>query len=58
MPTTQATRIAVMAGAESIEHGNDLSDDTIRMMAEAGTFLDPTIQCNLSSTSSSPSGNG
>ncbi len=42
------TRIAVMAGAESIEHGNDLSDDTIRMMAEAGTFLDPTIQCNLS----------
>ena len=42
------TRIAVMAGAESIEHGNDLSDDTIRMIAEAGTFLDPTIQCNLS----------
>ena len=44
----ETTRIAVMAGAESIEHGNDLSDDTIRMMAEAGTFLDPTIQCNLS----------
>ncbi len=44
----ESTRIAVMAGAESIEHGNDLSDDTIRMMAEAGTFLDPTIQCNLS----------
>ena len=44
----EATRIAVMAGAESIEHGNDLTDDTIRMMAEAGTFLDPTIQCNLS----------
>ena len=44
----RTTRIAVMAGAESIEHGNDLSDDTIRMMAEAGTFLDPTIQCNLS----------
>jgi len=37
-----------MAGAGSIEHGNDLSDDTIRMMSEAGTFLDPTIQCNLS----------
>ena len=44
----ETARIAVMAGAESIEHGNDLSDDTIRMMAEAGMFLDPTIQCNLS----------
>ena len=54
----RTTRIAVMAGAESIEHGNDLSDDTIRLMAEAGTFLDPTIQCNLGAPSSSPSANG
>ena len=44
----RTARIAAMAGAESMEHGNDLSDDTIRLMAEAGMFLDPTIQCNLS----------
>jgi imidazolonepropionase-like amidohydrolase len=41
-------RVAVDLGVDSIEHGNDLSDDTIRVMAENGVFLDPTIVCNLS----------
>jgi imidazolonepropionase-like amidohydrolase len=41
-------RVAVDFGVDSIEHGNDLSDDTIRVMAEKGVFLDPTIVCNLS----------
>lgn len=34
---------AVAAGARSIEHGTYIDDDAIRMMAEAGTFLVPTI---------------
>jgi len=42
-------RVAVDLGLDSIEHGNDLTDDTIRLMAEKGVFLDPTIVCNLSS---------
>ncbi len=41
-------RVAVDLGVDSIEHGNDLTDDTIRVMAEKGVFLDPTIVCNLS----------
>jgi imidazolonepropionase-like amidohydrolase len=41
-------RVAVDFGVDSIEHGNDLTDDTIRVMAEKGVFLDPTIVCNLS----------
>jgi imidazolonepropionase-like amidohydrolase len=41
-------RVAVDIGVDSIEHGNDLTDDTIRVMAEKGVFLDPTIVCNLS----------
>lgn len=41
-------RVGVDFGIDSIEHGNDLTDDTIRVMAEKGVFLDPTIVCNLS----------
>ena len=41
-------RVAIDLGVDSIEHGNDLTDDTIRVMAEKGVFLDPTIVCNLS----------
>ncbi len=42
-------RVAVDFGVDSIEHGNDLKDDTIQVMADKGVFLDPTIVCNLSS---------
>ena len=43
-----ALRAAVEAGIDSIEHGYGLTDETIRLMAEKGTFYDPTIICNLS----------
>lgn len=34
---------AVRAGADSIEHGTNLSDETIALMVERGTLLVPTI---------------
>ncbi|MDX1405377.1 MAG: amidohydrolase family protein [Woeseiaceae bacterium] len=43
-------RAAVLAGARSIEHGTYLSQETIRLMKERGTFFVPTydtIQENL-----------
>ncbi|MGD9906527.1 MAG: amidohydrolase family protein [Vicinamibacterales bacterium] len=33
---------AVRAGVRSIEHGTYLTDETLRLMAERGTFFDPT----------------
>jgi imidazolonepropionase-like amidohydrolase len=34
---------AVLAGVHSIEHGTYLSDETLRLMKEKGTYLDPTL---------------
>ncbi len=39
---------AVQAGVDCIEHGYNLSDETIQLMVEKGTFYSPTIICNLS----------
>ncbi len=39
---------AVAAGVDCLEHGYGLTDETIELMAEKGTFYDPTIICNLS----------
>jgi len=39
---------AVAAGVDCLEHGYGLTDETIALMAEKGTFFDPTIICNLS----------
>ncbi len=39
---------AVDAGVDCLEHGYGLTDETIELMAEKGTFYDPTIICNLS----------
>jgi imidazolonepropionase-like amidohydrolase len=36
-------RAAVLAGVRSIEHGTYLSPETLRLMAERGTFVVPTI---------------
>jgi imidazolonepropionase-like amidohydrolase len=36
-------KMAVAAGVRSIEHGTYMDDEAIRMMAEHGTFLVPTI---------------
>lgn len=34
---------AVRAGVHAIEHGTYMSDDTLRLMKEKGTYLDPTL---------------
>jgi imidazolonepropionase-like amidohydrolase len=39
----QAARDAVLAGVDSIEHGSFLSNDTLRLMKERGTYLVPTL---------------
>jgi imidazolonepropionase-like amidohydrolase len=39
---------AVAAGIDCIEHGYRLTDETIELMAEKGTYYCPTIVCNLS----------
>ncbi len=39
---------AVIAGVDCLEHGYGLTDKTIALMVEKGTFYDPTIICNLS----------
>ncbi|WP_345801659.1 amidohydrolase family protein [Microbacterium sp. AZCO] len=41
--TDAAARAAVVGGADSIEHGYDLSDTTIDLMLEHGTVLVPTL---------------
>lgn len=43
-----ATYRSVKLGVDCIEHGYGLSDKTIELMAEKGTFYVPTIICNLS----------
>jgi len=44
-PTTYR---CVELGVDCIEHGYGLKDETIKLMAEKGTFYVPTIICNLS----------
>jgi imidazolonepropionase-like amidohydrolase len=39
----EGARAAVLAGARSIEHGTYLSDETLALMAERGTWLVPTF---------------
>ena len=39
----QATRDAVLAGVNSIEHGSFLSVSTLQLMKERGTYLVPTL---------------
>ncbi len=36
-------RAAVLAGVRSIEHGTFMTEETLRLMAERGTFLVPTV---------------
>jgi len=38
---------AVRAGVHCIEHGTFLSDDTLRLMKEKGTYLDPTLTATV-----------
>jgi imidazolonepropionase-like amidohydrolase len=41
--TPEAIEVCVAAGVRSIEHGNLLNDRAAALMAEAGTFLVPTL---------------
>jgi imidazolonepropionase-like amidohydrolase len=41
--TAEAIEVCVAAGVRSIEHGNLLNDRAAALMAEAGTFLVPTL---------------
>jgi imidazolonepropionase-like amidohydrolase len=43
-----ATYRSVKSGVDCIEHGYGLKDETIKLMAEKGTFYVPTIICNMS----------
>lgn len=36
-------RASVLAGCTSIEHGNFISDDSLRLMAQRGTYFDPNF---------------
>jgi imidazolonepropionase-like amidohydrolase len=38
----------VATGVDCIEHGYRMTDETIKLMVEKGTFFDPTINANLS----------
>ena len=40
--------MAVKLGIDSVEHGDELTDETIALMAAQGTAYDPTVVCNLS----------
>lgn len=40
---TEAIKMAIIAGVDSIEHGSFLDDEGIRMMKERGTFLSADI---------------
>ncbi|WP_435747298.1 amidohydrolase family protein [Microbacterium sp. PMB16] len=39
-----AIRMAIEAGVDTIEHGEDLDDDLVSLMATTGTILVPTLQ--------------
>ncbi len=41
--TDEATRMAVLAGADTIEHGYGITEATFRLMAERGTAYIPTL---------------
>jgi imidazolonepropionase-like amidohydrolase len=39
----EGAKVAIRAGADSIEHGSFLDDEALRMMKEKGTWLVPTL---------------
>ncbi|MGZ3456942.1 MAG: amidohydrolase family protein [Archangium sp.] len=54
----ETTRLAVEAGVDSIEHGYEISDDVLKLMARKHIYLVPTDgpleQCMLSTPASAP----
>jgi imidazolonepropionase-like amidohydrolase len=41
--SSAGAKAAVLAGCTSIEHGDFLDDDTLKLMAERGTYFDPNF---------------
>ena len=41
--SAEAIKMSVKAGAKTIEHGSFMDDESIRLMAERGTYLVPTL---------------
>ena len=41
--SAEAIKMSVKAGAKTIEHGSFMDDEAIRLMAERGTYLVPTL---------------
>jgi imidazolonepropionase-like amidohydrolase len=41
--TSDTTKVVILAGCTSIEHGTFVDDETLRLAAEHGTFFDPNI---------------
>ncbi len=39
----KGVKASVLAGCTSIEHGNFVKDDTLKLMAERGTYFDPNL---------------
>ncbi len=44
--TDEAMRRVILAGVETIEHGSGASEETLRLMAERGVVLCPTLAAN------------
>jgi len=43
----EGIRNAILAGVDSIEHGYELDDEIIELMLKQGTFLCPTLTCDI-----------
>lgn len=43
----EGIRNAILAGVDSVEHGYELDDEIIELMLERGTFLCPTLTCDI-----------
>jgi imidazolonepropionase-like amidohydrolase len=43
----EGIRNAILAGVDSIEHGYELDEEIIELMLERGTFLCPTLTCDI-----------
>jgi imidazolonepropionase-like amidohydrolase len=41
--TSPGSKVAILAGCTSIEHGDFLDDETLTLMAQRGTYLDPNF---------------
>ncbi|WP_049578129.1 amidohydrolase family protein [Streptomyces sp. SBT349] len=52
----RAAEAAARAGARSVEHGTFLDESAVAAMAEAGTWLVPTLSCSQSVPAEAPDG--